>query len=107
MIIKEIIDRYDCVKDIIEDGYDLKKYNIFDVMKNRNSEDFYVCGCFCVVKNNYGGLDIYHEKGRKSGVYLTESYLYADYYKLSDVNAVVIQIFNNKSDFHLYRELSI
>lgn len=91
MIKKQILDKCDCVEDLIEYGYKLNKYTIHDVMKDRNSEEFYVCGCFCIVKNNYGGLYIYHDKNRKASVCLTQSYLYADYYKLKDVNNIEIK----------------
>lgn len=85
----KILANYDMVSEVAED-YNLKPYRINKVMKDRNSNDFYICGAFCVVRNEDGQLVIYDSKDKKGNVLLTESYLNARYYKLSDLNNVAL-----------------
>ena len=76
----DIFDRYDTVEEIIEDYPDLKLYTIHDVMETENV--LFVCGCRCIVKNQLGLLRIQHEDNTQSDIYMTRSYLNADYIKI-------------------------
>ena len=81
----KFIANYDTVLEVAED-YNLKSYTIIKVMEDK--DEFYVCGSFCVVRNLHRCLTLYHSKHEVSDVFLTESYLNAKYYKLSDLNNI-------------------
>jgi len=76
----DIFDRYDAVEEIIGDYPDLKLYTIHDVMNTENV--LFVCGCRSIVKNQLGLLRIQHNDNTQNDVYMTRSYLNADYIKI-------------------------
>ena len=87
------LEHYDCVEDIIEEALEtfcgIKEYYIDDVLDNNN--ELFTCGTINIIKKGKDNNHLLHRYGDGSWdeAEISESYQYAKYYKVSELENIL------------------